>query len=131
MTAARLIAAASMVLLTACTHQQTRESVVLSKQSDCPLRLQAGQRLTLVLPSDPTTGYRWHVQNTAQPALRSLGPEVFSNPEDVGMVGGAGQSMWRFEAGAQGTGTLLLVYQQPWAPEVTPIKSFECALSVD
>lgn len=131
MIAVRLLTVTGLALLTACAHQYKPVNITVSKQSECPVRLAAGQKLTLTLPSDPTTGYRWQVQNAGQPALRSLGPEVFSNPEDVGMVGGAGQSMWRFEAPLAGSGTLLLVYQQPWAPEVKPIKSFECAVAVD
>lgn len=131
MTVNRLITAASLALLAACAApQQARQNLTVSTQSDCPVRLQVGQKLTLILPSDPTTGYRWLLQNPGQPLLRSLGPEVFSDPENSGVVGGAGQSMWRFEAKQQGSGALLLVYQQPWAPEIKPIKSFECVVEV-
>ncbi|MCY1433091.1 Chagasin family peptidase inhibitor I42 [compost metagenome] len=86
--------------------------------------------LTLTLPSNPTTGYRWLMQNPAGSLLRSLGPEVYSNPEDAGMVGSAGQSVWRFQVQGAGEGHLILVYQQPWAPEVPPVKTFNCALGV-
>lgn len=131
MNAARLLAVASLATLAACnSHAPKPDNITLANQRECPVNLAAGQRLTLTLPSDPTTGYRWLMQNAGQPALRSLGAEVFSNPEDAGVVGGAGQSMWRFEAKQAGSGTLLLVYQQPWAPEVKPIKSFECVISV-
>ncbi|WP_213877193.1 protease inhibitor I42 family protein [Pseudomonas sp. dw_358] len=131
MTASRLLAATGLILLTACTaNRQGGQNVTVTRQGDCPLHLQAGQKLTLTLPSDPTTGYRWRVRNAGQPVLRSLGPEVFSNPEDVGVVGAAGQSSWRFDVSQAGSGALLLVYQQPWAPEVNPIKSFECVIVV-
>ena len=65
------------------------------------------------MPTNPTTGYRGLVQNPAANVLRSMGPEVYSNPEDAGIVGAAGQSVWRFQAQATGTGKLLLVLQQP------------------
>ena len=83
------------------------------------------------LPSNPTTGYRWLVQNPASSILRSLGPEVYSAPEEAGIVGNAGLSTWRFEARAAGEGHLVLVYQQPWAPEVRPVQTFDCAIRVD
>ncbi|MNG18420.1 Chagasin family peptidase inhibitor I42 [compost metagenome] len=70
------------------------------------------------------------MQNPAGNLLRSLGPEVYSNPEDAGLVGSAGQSLWRFQVQAQGEGHLILVYQQPWAPEVAPAKTFDCAIKV-
>ena len=63
--------------------------------------------------------------------LRSLGPEVYSDPEDTGVVGSAGQSLWRFQAQGQGVSHLILVYQQPWAPEVRPAQTFDCAVTVD
>ena len=85
----------------------------------------------MTLPSTPETGYRWSVQNPAPDVLRSLGPEVYSNPEDAGIVGSAGQSVWRYQAANAGTGRLLMVYQQPWAPEVAPVKTFDCAVTVN
>ncbi|CAM3738913.1 MULTISPECIES: protease inhibitor I42 family protein [Pseudomonas] len=129
MTAARLLVPLSLALLAACA-QKPVHNVELDKQADCPLQLQTGQNLTLTLPSNPSTGYRWLVQNPATGILRSLGPEVYSHPEDAGVVGSAGQSVWRFQAQAAGEGHLLLVYQQPWAPEVRPVQTFDCAITV-
>ena len=130
MTAPRLLVPLSLALLTACA-QHPRQPVELDAESECPKRLQVGQPLTLTLPSNPTTGYRWLVQNPASSILRSLGPEVYSAPEEAGIVGNAGLSTWRFEARAAGEGHLVLVYQQPWAPEVRPVQIFDCAIRVD
>ncbi|WP_277960696.1 protease inhibitor I42 family protein [Pseudomonas sp. RIT-To-2] len=129
MTAARLLLPASIALLAACA-QQPAHNVELARQSECPLKLVNGQTLTLTLPSNPTTGYRWLMQNPAPAVLRVLSPEVYSNPEDAGLVGAAGQSTWRFQAKAAGQGQLLLVLQQPWAPEVKPVQVFDCAITV-
>ena len=87
--------------------------------------------LILTLPSNPTTGYRWAIQDSAGGVLHALGPEVYRNPEDAGIVGAAGVSTWRFQAFAPGTGRLRLTSQQPWAPEVLPVDSFDCAISVN
>ncbi len=130
MTAYRPLVVLSFAMLAACSNQP-RHSVTLEKQAQCPVRLDVGQSITLMLPSTPTTGYRWQVQDPAGNVLRSLGPEVYSNPEDAGVVGAAGQSVWRFKAQTAGQGKLLLVLQQPWAPEVKPVETFECAVEVD
>lgn len=127
---ARLLALLSVSLLAACA-QQPKHIVTLEEQSDCPLTLKTGQVLMLTLASNPATGYRWQIQNPAQSILRSLGPEVYSNPEDKNMVGSAGQSVWRYQASTAGTGRLLMVYQQPWAPEVTPEQTFDCSITVN
>ncbi|MGE8058686.1 protease inhibitor I42 family protein [Pseudomonas sp. NPDC089547] len=129
MTAPRLLVPLSFALLSACAQQPT-QPVELDAESECPTRLQVGQSLTLTLPSNPTTGYRWLVQNPATNVLQSLGPEVYSAPEDAGIVGNSGISTWRYQARATGEGHLVLVYQQPWAPEVPPVQTFDCAIRV-
>lgn len=118
-------------LLSACTqHSAPIEPLMLEKQRQCPLNVNVGQALTLSLPSNPSTGYRWLLQNPASSVLTALGPEVYSNPEAAGLVGSAGQSQWRFKATQAGSGHLLLVYQQPWAPEVKPAMTFDCDINV-
>lgn len=129
MTATRILVASSLTLITACA-QQPPQNVDLDAKHECPVRLQLGQSLTLSLPSNPTTGYRWRVDNAAAEVLRALSPEVYSQPEAAGLVGSAGVSTWRFQAKAVGAAQLILVYQQPWAPEVRPVQTFDCAISV-
>jgi len=119
-------------LLAACSHDTTRtEPVVVEKQSQCPIELNVGQALTLSLPSNPSTGYRWLLQNPANAILNSLGPEVYSSNNNDGMVGSDGLSTWRLRAKAAGEGHLVLVYQQPWAPEEPPARSFDCVIRVN
>lgn len=118
-------------LLAACSRDAAHtETLILENQRQCPVRLSIGQPLTLSLPSNPSTGYRWRVQSAAAQVLTPLGPEVYSNPEAGGMVGSAGQSTWRFRAREAGEGRLLLVYQQPWDTETAPAETFDCQITV-
>lgn len=120
-----------LTLLAACSHDTTRtEPVVVEKQGQCPIDLSIGQALTLTLPSNPSTGYRWQLQDRAGAILSVLSPEVYSSNASDDMVGSAGQSTWRFKARSAGEGHLVLVYQQPWAPEETPAQRFDCTLKV-
>ena len=77
MTAARLLLPLSLALLAACASAP-KQNVSVDNQSACPLQLKTGQNLTLTLPSNPTTGYRWAIQDSAGGVLRGLGPEVYS-----------------------------------------------------
>lgn len=126
--AMRLLALPALALLTACAHQPG--SLELRQSKQCPLTLTQGQLLILSLPSNPTTGFRWTLRDGADGVLQRLGPEVYSNPEDAGLVGAAGQSTWRFSAREPGEGRLLLTYQQPWEPNVPPAQTFDCELRV-
>ena len=119
------------LLLSACAQQAPSTLTLENHPSHCqPLRLSAGQEFNLRLPSNPTTGFRWEVRDNAASVLQSLGPEVYSNPEDAGLVGAGGISTWRFTAREPGEGRLLLTYQQPWEPNVPPAETFECELRV-
>ncbi|MBT2295347.1 protease inhibitor I42 family protein [Pseudomonas fluorescens] len=129
MSLTRLLVPLSFALLSACATPP-KHNVTVEKLSQCPVQLTSGQNLILNLPSNPSTGYRWAIQDSAGGVLKALGPEVYRNPEDAGIVGAAGVSTWRFQAFAAGTGRLRLTYQQPWAPEVPPVETFDCAISV-
>lgn len=129
-TAHRLLLPLGLALLAACAQQPTSLTLHQAQQSNCPLTLRLGQQLILTLPSNPTTGFRWVLRDAAPGVLQSLGPEVYSNPEDAGLVGSAGQSTWRFQARQTGAGHLLLTYQRPWETGVAPAKTFDCSLRV-
>ena len=129
MTAARLFLPLSLALLAACASAP-KQNVNVDNQSACPLQLKTGQNLTLTLPSNPTTGYRWAIQDSAGGVLRGLGHEVYSSTES-GVIGGGGQSTWRFQAFAAGQGRLRLTSQQPWEPEAEPAEVFDCAITVN
>ncbi|WP_144170818.1 protease inhibitor I42 family protein [Pseudomonas sp. Kh13] len=129
MTVPRLLVPLSFALLSACAQTPARP-IALDAESECPTRLQVGQALTLTLPSNPSTGYRWRVENPAANVLQSLGPEVYSAPEEEDVVGSAGVSTWRYQANSVGTSQLVLVYQQPWAKDVAPVQTFECKVIV-
>lgn len=120
-----------LLWLAGCAHNGGSPTVTLEEDDDCPLQLESRQHLVLTLPSNPSTGYRWQVRESASRVLRSLGPEVYSEAEESGVVGSAGQSTWRFQAVQSGLDSLLLVYQRPWEVGKEPEKVFDCAISVE
>ena len=127
---ARLIPVLGLSLLAACA-QQPAHNVTVEEQSDCPQKLHVGQHLIVSLPSNPTTGYRWAIQDSAGGVLRSLGPEVYTSSDDGQLLGSGGLSTWRFQVFAAGSGRLRLTSQQPWEPEAEPAQVFDCAITVN
>jgi inhibitor of cysteine peptidase len=127
----RLLPMVGLVLLAACAQKPPSPVVQKSAdKGDCPRPLQAGQHFLLSLPSNPTTGYRWEIARDAGRVLRSLGPEVYINPEDAGLVGSAGKSTWRFLAWQPGEDQLLMHYRRPWDVGVAPAKTLDCMIRV-
>lgn len=127
----RLLLPLSLALLAACSQQPKKVVIQEEQQDNCPLQLQRGQSFILNLPSNPSTGFRWEVNQAASSVLRSLGPEVYTNPEDAGLVGSAGRSTWRFEAYQSGEDQLHLQYRRPWEHGVAPARIFSCVIRVD
>ncbi|WP_296129214.1 protease inhibitor I42 family protein [Pseudomonas sp. Ga0074129] len=125
----RLTALLSLAaLLSACAQKPNSVTLDQKHQSKCPLELHVGQQFILRLPSNPTTGFRWLMRDAAPQVLKSLGPEVYSNPEDTGLVGSSGISTWRFNVVAAGEGQLSLTYERPWEVGVVPAQRFTCTL---
>ncbi|MDP3847402.1 MAG: protease inhibitor I42 family protein [Pseudomonas sp.] len=127
----RWLLPASLSLLAACTQTPSSVSLDEDAQSHCPLTIYRGQELMLSLRSNPSTGFRWEVKDAASGVLKSLGPEVYSNPEDLDLVGSAGQSTWRYKADKPGNGHLLMVYRRPWEADVAPAQNFVCPITVE
>lgn len=125
----RLTALLSLAaFLSACAQKPNSVTLDQKHQSKCPLTLHVGQQFILRLPSNPTTGFRWLIRDGAPQVLKSLGPEVYSNPEDTGLVGSGGISTWRFNVVAAGEGQLSLTYERPWEVGVVPAQRFTCTL---
>lgn len=131
MHAPRLILAFSLALLSACAQKPTSVTLQQNQQGKCPLELRTGQQFILRLPSNPTTGFRWLLRDTAPQVLQSLGPEVYTNPEDAGLVGSAGISTWRFQVAQAGEGRLALTYERPWEVGVAPAQRFDCLIKAE
>lgn len=130
MTAFRLPLLLGLALLSACAQKPSSVTLQQSQQNKCPLTLYSGQQLIVHMPSNPTTGFRWLVRDSAASVLQSLGPEVYSNPEDAGLVGSAGRSTWRYQAKQAGEGRLVMTYQRPWEVGVVPAQKFDCTIRV-
>jgi inhibitor of cysteine peptidase len=128
---ARWLLPASLTVLAACTQTPGNLNLQADSEKNCPLNMRVGQEMQLSLRSNPSTGFRWVVKDAASSVLKSLGPELYSNPEDRGLVGSAGQSSWRYKAEHPGNGRILMIYQQPWEPNVAPANTFDCAIRVE
>ena len=71
--------------------------------------------LTVNLCSNQTTGFQWSetAEITDPSVLKQLGHE-FVAPEQEGLVGAAGQEVWRFQALKKGESTISMSYSRPW-----------------
>ena len=89
-----------------------------------PFGMALGERLSVRLPSNPSTGYDWEI--VRMPAfLEHIGEREFASDAKVsGMVGAGGVAIWRFEVIGSGVGSLGFAYSRPWET-APPIESVE------
>lgn len=126
-----LILPVSLSLLAGCAGQEERLlSVDVQQLTRCPLKLHQGQSLLVTLPSNPTTGYRWTIEQNAGQVLRSLGAEAYQADEDGQLIGNGGQSIWRYRAEHVGQDRLRMSYQRPWETEQAPLEQIDCLIEV-
>ena len=91
--------------------------------------LAVGQTFEIVLPENPTTGFRWELKEAGQPACLPLG-DSYEKPA-AGALGRPGIRRWRFEAAQAGSGRIALVYRRAWEQDTPPAQVFRITAKVE
>lgn len=110
------------VMLTACAAEKPgmvswevpiENFMNLPDHSD-EIEVPAGDTFTLILGSNPTTGFQWD-ENAAISDISILEQvsHEFIEP-DSELVGASGKQKWTFDALKKGTVTVSLEYSRPW-----------------
>lgn len=82
--------------------------------------LKVGDTLTVVLNSNPSTGYSWKVSAVDEKVLQPVGEPQFSLGSKTPVPGAGGTQTFTFNAVGKGKTTLTLIYVRPWETNVTP-----------
>ncbi|HZU67622.1 MAG TPA: protease inhibitor I42 family protein [Ktedonobacteraceae bacterium] len=92
------------------------------------LDLQTGQKFEVRLPENPTSGFRWKLVSSGEPACEAL--EDVYEPPDPGIHGQEGMHYWRFEAVQAGYGQIELAYRRSWEPAENAARRFTLEIRV-
>lgn len=90
--------------------------------------MSVGDKLTVTLESNPTTGYRWDVDGDLPPQLALVGEPEFT-PESSAM-GAGGTEVWTFQAADAGSAKLGLKYWRSFEETVPPVKKWSVDVNV-
>jgi inhibitor of cysteine peptidase len=93
------------------------------------IRLAAGQRLTIQLPANATTGFSWVVAESG--GLTQIGEPAYAAPSTSGAVGAGGIATFTFEAGTPGTERVRLEYRRPWEKNVPAGRTWGVTVMVE
>ena len=94
--------------------------------------LSPGQTLSIVLPSNSSTGYAWTVGEFNEAVVSRAEPfgEHVTNPHPESMVGVPGETHYRFVAQAPGQTTVVFKYGQAWNQSAEPADTATYAITV-
>ena len=86
--------------------------------------MKVGQRFSIALESNPTTGYRWELARPLDEGILKL---VSSEYRTLATTfppppGTEGIEIWTFEALERGTAEISLKYVRPWETDVPPAR---------
>jgi inhibitor of cysteine peptidase len=90
------------------------------------IAVRVGDDVTLLLPDNPSTGFRWAVD--ADPDFVKIEVGEFIPPST--MVGGGGEAHWSFKAKRPGITKVTLTRWRPWEGERSAIERYEITLQV-
>ena len=86
-------------------------------RDDMSISVKSGEKFTIKLEANPTTGYDWSV-SVSDEAVVSLEKSEYLPDEKVsGAVGAGGARVLVFKANDAGAATIDLVYQRSWEPK--------------
>jgi parallel beta-helix repeat protein len=97
------------------------------------IELETGQVLVVTLESNPTTGYRWEVQQVQASVIGQIGGVEFKPFVEDGkpVVGAGGWEIFRFRAVGIGQVTLQMVYHKSWEEDAEPLRTFTLDVAVN
>ncbi len=92
---------------------------------DEPIEVEEGLEFSLVLESNPTTGYSWRLSEPLDGERLRLVENTFeakggSHGEGEEIVGAPGEEVWTFEALKAGEVEVKMEYVRPWEKDVKP-----------
>ncbi len=93
------------------------------------LEMRSGDRLNIVLTSNPSTGYNWQVVGGDTSVIAQVGEPVWK-ADQPGLPGGGGKLSMQFQAEGPGRTTLELAYSRPWDKETPPARTYNVTVVV-
>lgn len=86
-----------------------------------PVSVEAGKEFSLVLASNPTTGYQWNLAAPLDESVLGLSGKDYS-PSAPGVAGAGGTETWTFRAKAAGRSVIFMSYGRPWEKGIEPLR---------
>lgn len=108
-----LVVALAVLTLTGCAGG------TVQVKSPAGTEVKVGQKFTVTLSSNRTTGYGWQLAMPLDEAVVKLVGSEYEAPVTQ-KVGAGGQEVWTFRATGPGKAEISLSYVRPWEKDLPP-----------
>ena len=98
-------------------------------QESQTLRLAVGRSSVITLEDNPSTGYRWQLNNAASGNLSLVGIADAGFVRDSKLIGAPGQRRFGITARQPGTAVAVFDYARPWE-QVTPARRHTVTIKI-
>jgi inhibitor of cysteine peptidase len=88
-----------------------------------------GESVVIRLPENPTTGYRWSVEEI-DPAVVEVGESEFEPSQELRQAGAGGTRSFHLRARQSGTSPVTLVLRRPWESSGESLRRFQVNIEV-
>ncbi len=107
----------------------SKEIFLTEKNNKQILNIAQDRTFTVILASNPTTGYSWGlIESPATDILVLLSSDFMVS--DKKLIGSGGWERWKFRTKGRGTTTIRLIYHRPWEKDVAAVKDFFLTVKV-
>jgi predicted secreted protein len=117
-----------MLLLLSCAG--TQDGLILTEgDNGKAVVVKKGDRFTLRLKAQLSTGYSWKVINYNTKIMMVGKPEIETLKKDI--TGGIDYQTFGVETRDSGEGEIVLHYLQPWQKKVKPLQTYRITVKVE
>ena len=92
------------------------------RDAQTPIRVEPGQGFSIILDSNPTTGYSWRMTEPPDEKFLLLRDKSY-RPPDTLRKGAGGEEIWNFTATAAGRTDIVFEYVRPWEKGKKPART--------
>jgi predicted secreted protein len=107
----------------ACSCRQTEMTGTMDISEPAnPISVSSGENFTIILESNPTTGYSWHLDRNLDGSIVKFSGSKYVLPES-NLDGAPGKEVLMFTAVNRGTTTISMHYSRSWEKIEQPAKT--------
>jgi inhibitor of cysteine peptidase len=131
LSAALLAPVLVVTLMAGCGSSGTSANGKTYTITNTKISAKVGDQFTIQLTSNATTGYQWGISGSLNSAVvKKVSSTYVASPNPKGMTGVGGVEKWKFQAVGKGTGTIVLVYRQPFDKTAKPAQTATFTITV-